>query len=364
MLWRFDDQTGYDTMRTGVAEDHSAFLKPVEESRIPIWRIDKQYRVEDAAYDALPVEGDDRTDYLTANEAYRKDRRRREGYEAGIPSSQIENHVVFYEETEAGFRRERFLAAEAAKGKGNYYTDVYLNPDYWPKPHAKVPFLNRPFDLVPDVKYDEIREKWSEQLKTLLDDIPTIVGRIGNLDDRARMRERLEAKLFNDPKNKGFYEDFLRLLAYDEFRPGPLKEAVAKAGVPMPNLQMLVKDDIGYQALKDKGVPDGWDKWWEDDRYLMEHLDYYKIKKALRGWSDRDFDSVPTASFERLYNEQFINLRHPDGKADREARKAFRARNRIFDTEGARIGLWKPLTLVERGERVRAVRGFVKRFAG
>jgi len=80
----------------------------LDESRVPIWRIDVKYRTEDAEYDALETP-QDRQEYLLKHEDYRKERRRREGYIKGIPEAEIENYVGYYELPTRGYWRERFL---------------------------------------------------------------------------------------------------------------------------------------------------------------------------------------------------------------------------------------------------------------
>lgn len=110
---------------------------PIEVSRIPIWRIDAKYREQDAEYDALPTEGDARSNYLEANEEYRKDRRRREAYQKGFADI-VEDYVGYYELPVKGYRQERYL---------------FKNPAFAEALGLKVP------ERVPSEQYDILLEK-------------------------------------------------------------------------------------------------------------------------------------------------------------------------------------------------------------
>ncbi len=106
MLFRVDNPD-YNNFRTDETIWGDSALKPIDETRIPIWRIDVKYAKEDAEYNTLPI-GMARTNYLAANDDYRMDRRRREAYEKGLVD-QVENYVSYYELPVAGYKRDRFL---------------------------------------------------------------------------------------------------------------------------------------------------------------------------------------------------------------------------------------------------------------
>ncbi|KKN04912.1 hypothetical protein LCGC14_1092640, partial [marine sediment metagenome] len=370
MMFRVNDKTGWNAFREALPEGKPGALKPLAdiaedagyslERQVRIWTIkaNDTYMAADERYGELPDTDAARDAFYRAEPRYHLKKRELEALEKGVPDAHVKGFADFYvQELKGGWHNERWLANNL-----DYYNEVYLNPDYWPDPHSVVPFHNEPFDLVPDVKHDEIRERWPEQFNRLLVEIPNIVGKIGNPTKRAEERERLERALFNAPRNRGFYQDYLRLLAYDEFRPGKLKEAVAKAKVPMPNLPMLVKDYIGYEALVDKGKPLGWDQSWAEPRYLMEHQDLYKILQALRGWVDKDFSTVPTVEFEKMWNEEYFWLRKPDGTADDAARIQYRRDHDDFDAEGVRVGKFTKLVSGPRPIRFRRFVSGIRRF--
>ena len=151
-LWRFDDKTAYEVLRGNPEVVGDNTLKPLEVDQVPIWRIDTKYRELDAAYDALPVEGDARADFLERSPVYRKDRRRRDGYQKGVPQDQIENHVELYEFPARGFRRERWLEENK-----KYYNEVWLNDDI--QIHSAVDFSK-----TPNVEFDNLYDKWTDQI--------------------------------------------------------------------------------------------------------------------------------------------------------------------------------------------------------
>ncbi len=137
MLYRVDEPS-YNTWRMDANVWGDNALKPIDESRIPIWRIDVKYAKEDAAYDALPTTGTDREDYLTNNLEYRMDRRRREAYQKGLDAGLIEPYVSYCELPITGYRRDRFLLN---------------NPDFANALKLTIP------DIVPSEQYDILLEK-------------------------------------------------------------------------------------------------------------------------------------------------------------------------------------------------------------
>ena len=135
MLYRVDNPD-YDQWRQDVNVWGDNALKPIDQTRVPVWRIDVKYAKQDAEYDALPTTDTDRKDYLAKNEAYRKDRRLREAHQKGLVT-QIENYVSYYELPVKGFRQERFL---------------FNNSDFARALGLKVP------ERVPSERYDDLLE--------------------------------------------------------------------------------------------------------------------------------------------------------------------------------------------------------------
>jgi len=423
MLFRFDDKTGYNDMRTGVAEDHDAFLKPVDTGQVPIWRIDARYRVEDEKYDSLPVEGDARDRFLVANPVYRKDRRRRDGYEQGVPEALIEDHVTLYEEEIKGYRQERWL-----RDHPDYYENVWLNPDILGNSAID-------FSVIPNEEYDNISDKWVKQIEAL----EAITEKVRLLTGGAKRsrREHLQAALY--AANPGLEKDMLRRDGWKRFtedlsryatknwvekfatyymKPAAGMEqelyllensglsdaiGVGESTKHIESLRISVRyeaqdnlyesygdttsasyisdetrrSDVRRRLLLsnptyaaatyrrdayDEGFPDhlitpfagfrmvelnrpeGWKKYWADDRYLLGNPELFAIAKRLLFWDRKvpDPDKVPSEAFERTWNEVYDQMRLPDGRADRDARSDYRGDNPGFDLEGARIGEWKP----------------------
>jgi hypothetical protein len=115
----------------------------------PVLRLNAKWRVQDEEYDALPGEGDARENYMLNNEAYRKDRRRRDAYGAEGPAGetfsevQVEQYVTYYELPVRGFRQERYLLE---------------NPDFGAAMHI-INGMDLPDpSKIPSVRYDEIYE--------------------------------------------------------------------------------------------------------------------------------------------------------------------------------------------------------------
>ena len=92
MLFRVDDQTGYSNMRVELGlEDEDGGLKAVDKTRVPIWRIQVQFRDKDAEYEAiqnddLAVQAKERAEFLAKpeNEDFAIGRREIEFYELAI----------------------------------------------------------------------------------------------------------------------------------------------------------------------------------------------------------------------------------------------------------------------------------------
>ena len=103
---------------------------------VPALRIDVKWAEQDTEYNALPTTS--RTDYLEANEDYRKDRRRREAYQKGFADELVEPFVEYWELPVTGYRRERMLKE---------------NPKLAEDMGVQVP------DKVPSEKYDDLLEK-------------------------------------------------------------------------------------------------------------------------------------------------------------------------------------------------------------
>lgn len=318
MLFRQDDTTGYEKMRTSAGENEPEFVKPVDQTQVKSWRIDVKWRVEDAELAA--IKGTDakadaaREAYKATRDEYRKDWRRRDGYEKGVPESFIETHVALYEWPESGFRRDRMLQANA--GPDGYYEKVWRNPEVLDNNAVD-------FSKIPDVRYDEIHEKWASQFEEYDDilDIPRIKAMADQAEHDAEVRWLRDILFRNNP---GFHKARYRAEAYGKFVPEKFIDTYAE-----------------HHALLYQGKPLGWEVTWAEDRFMQKNKSYYQYAVANLKQDPIDFTRIPSWNFERQFNVTFIRLRHPDGSADLVARAAYRDEDRGFDLEGANAGLWK-----------------------
>ncbi|KKN74851.1 hypothetical protein LCGC14_0386000 [marine sediment metagenome] len=88
MLARFDDTSGLEKFLTDTANiDKDFFRKPVDSSKVPIWKIDVAHREDDEKYDNLKTE-DEREAFLLDSEGnptdYARARRERQAYKLGF----------------------------------------------------------------------------------------------------------------------------------------------------------------------------------------------------------------------------------------------------------------------------------------
>jgi hypothetical protein len=70
-------------------------LKPVDETRIPIWRIDVKWQEQDKQYDAIKTT-EEKQAFLKSNPEYADDRLRRDAYGKDFPTPLIETYVEYY----------------------------------------------------------------------------------------------------------------------------------------------------------------------------------------------------------------------------------------------------------------------------
>ncbi len=278
MLFRVDNPD-YDKWRQDTAIWEDQALKPVDQSKIPGWRIDVKYRKEDAEYNAiknpLPAEQSRlRDQYMATHEVYRKDDRRREAYaltnsKTGekFPTSEVENYVAYNEISVKGFRQERFLIA---------------NPNFTKAMHD-IKGLDLPDPKkIPAVQYDDIYD----QYKDLFDEL------------ESASEERRKVLRFDQ---SGKYTQFglaeLKRNAYGAFVSVKYTSPDAK-GNP-------IDDYVGYYKIIGEGKPKNWKSisgtdlpWYEDDWWMIDHPDYYKEvylnKDIYPDHQRKDYRKVPT----------------------------------------------------------------------
>jgi len=271
---------------------------------VPAMRIDATWRDEDAAYQAIldkypgrPVEEiAEIAEYLANNEPYRLDRWRRKGYELKgpndlrIPEDQVEAYVQYYELPVKGKRRDRFLVE---------------NPDFAAAMH-NVAGIDLPDPKkVPAAEYDEIYEEFQAQFDELegLSDFKSPFY----IENEAQRKQARDALRFTRViMGKGMLSEFgraeIRRTAYAQFVP-----------------ERYVEDYEAYYSIIAEGKVEGQERWYDDDRFLMEHPGFYKdVYVGILGLERRDFRNVPSRRIEQLYGEYLGLPRIGD------TRKAFR----------------------------------------
>ena len=149
-VWLVDNIEAYQwALDNGLLTDDGGL--PDGDWNVPVLRINARWRAKDAAYDSIASDDQEaRAAYLAANEDYRKDRRRRDGFDIGVPDQHIETFVDYYELPGKGFEQERFLA-ESKDDPDGYYQQVWLGAQ------GNAPI---DFDKVPSVEVESLLEKY------------------------------------------------------------------------------------------------------------------------------------------------------------------------------------------------------------
>jgi len=246
----------------------------------PVLRLLVQYRDDFDKYEAY---GDISSDsYISSDEQRAEARRRllfdeqgmtsfgrayytREASSQGYSESNWNAFVEYSALPQWGSWRERFLLDNP-----NFYHE-YTNPEIGNHPlidKSKVKPVNR--DKIYQQFYDEF-QSWDET---------------GGMATKAI--ENMRAGL--DDIEKGgmtFKEARYSVQAYDN-------------GLP----EDLVDDYVGYYEIEKKAGVDYSAGWYEDDWFLIEHMDFYRKMRELNLWTeDRDFSKVPTKQVYKLYKD-------------------------------------------------------------
>ncbi len=294
---------------------------------IPALRITAHWRAQDDEYDAIPADTKEgvvaRSAYLNGEGLegdalarrieYRKDRRRREAYEMKnsltgetFPPDQVETFVGYHEIGAKGKRQERFLVENGGMEPDNLTGFAKAMHDVG---GIDIP---RPEDM-PAVEFDDIYDEWSEDFTRLegLSDNES-PHYIDNPTERAKERDAMR---FDD---SGKYTEFglaeIRRNGYGKFVP-----------------EEQVNNYVGYYKIIGEGKPKNWsfntgtELWYEDDWFMMEHMDFYReVYRGLLGNEAMDFRKVPTRA---VFNDylNYLALPHLAAKDD------FRAENLELD---------------------------------
>jgi len=287
LLFRFEN----NALNTwGMSRDYhgdNAWM-PLELSKVPIWEINRQYRLEDEAYQAIldkytdAIEQRKATEaYLVSQPEYARARRVREAYELGWTQESLINKFVEYSGlTEKGFWKERYLRDNRGLYQALKDADK-LKVDY-------------EFEKIPDEQYDIIYDKWADMF-TAYDEVK------GTAEEMAEARRRM-------------------LIAYPEFAIDRLRRIAHGRLIPNQHVEAYAE----YYTLLFDGKPAFVETWYDDDWFLMEHKDFYNTMVSMELWKPKDFSKIPTREVFKLWQ---VYLTLPRGSP----RIGYRAANKELD---------------------------------
>ncbi len=271
-----------------------------------IIRHDVEFGAQQEAYDAIQGDTDEGTQaerreaflLLPENEAFRKDRRRRDAHSMEFPDAVIEDYVSYYELPDFGDARDRFRVEHPELDA--VLTDTAFMDD--------TPLVAVDPEALRDPEYDVLYQQWFDQIREYDQGIPLKHSGIAERETRERLISFDRQLLFEE--NPEFHDDRLRFEAHKAFiRP------------------QFVEDYVNYYSLESAG--------FDQERYLKARPDFYEEMKAKLEWtSDINFTKVPTEKFEdalKVYNLL------PKGNA----RVQYRFQNPWFDVEGVTLGRWQ-----------------------
>lgn len=285
-LWRYHNEA-LETWGTSTELRGTDAWKALEIEKVPIWEIDKQYRKEDNAYQAILDKYTDAKEqsvaiaqFLAKNEEYAKARRVREGYGMGwTDTTLIDNYVEYMSLPTKGFWQERYLKAN----QGLY--DALKEQDRF-----KLDFAEVKWDEIPVQLYDELYDRW----QPLFSEYETL-----------KTDEQRDNYLLSHP-------DFAR----DRYK---------RLGLGKLFPEKLIDDYADYYVLLFKGKPIPDVEWYEDDWFIQEHPDFHQTMVDMGIWKKlKDLSKVPTREVYKLY-EVYQLL--PKGLP----RYAYRANHRDLD---------------------------------
>ncbi len=283
----------------------------------PVLRINAEWAEEDDKYKGMSDEG---SDYYIEDEDRREEarelmkrdpgtgeltqygkayyRRGAYGLEGAkgekFPEGQIENYVAYYELPAKGYRRERMLVENASFGQAMHAIAGIDLPD--PK-------------KIPVVGWDETYEKWKESFDKMWG-FANHKSEHYIEDEIKRAAERYKMRYDRFGNATAFGEAEKRLDAYELFVP-----------------EALIPDFVYWYTNPSLKKPENWgyDYWYEDDWFLMEHPRFYQTMLDLKIWlKPTDFSKVPTREVFDLYKIWFDLPKGQD-------RRDFEAKNPKLD---------------------------------
>ncbi len=274
----------------------------------------------------------DRDAMFDANPKFEEAFYRRDGYRLLLDREGLDlitNHVTFRTFDRKGMEQELFLKEHekywAARGR-------IENPDF-------------PGDWYADLRDDPIESlrisvKWQD-----------------DFDHHSSFGERGTEFYEPDPDVREIARKQF-LLANPKFARARRVQEAWERDVPEP----FIENFADYALIIEKGKAPEDSLFFTDDRYLMEHPNYYRdVWLKLLGRDPKDFSKVPSKEFEDFFNKHYL-LDVPDNErsAARKANKKLRLANPLFDAEGVRVGIWaeraKPAAPVGGRRRTRGLR--------
>ena len=257
MLARFDDTSGLEKFRTDPANAEEGFaLQPIDPKDVPKWRIDAANRENDAQYDAIKFDDNskqrtERDAFLDENPGYARDRRERQFYEIGLELDDDRINLLkpfadYKLLPTKGFRGERFLKE---------HPDLYkLLLDEKAMKGNAITAID--FNRIPNVKFDDLSEKWETQL----DQYDAIPDKYRTLTDRSVAEasiKRDRGRLFQ--REFGFEEAFYRREGY---------------GIQLDRGGLdLIRNHVTYNLFESKGM--------EQELFLKTHTKYWNAVGAI-----------------------------------------------------------------------------------
>jgi len=274
--------------------------QPIDESRVPVWRIDAQYRDQDVAYQTILDSYDDTQmtaqnkaidDFLAKpeNAKYAIARLQRSGYELGLTSQpDISKWVEYNLLPTYGDWQKRFQLNNSEWVKLVNAGRVAQGKDPWQAVTAadvRVEAYDTIYEKYKDSfkAYETAGEKYSQMSVGELDRLRPSGVSIGDWQDKtpSQRREALASldrqKIFS--QSPAFKEAYYRRKAYGDFWE-----------------EKHVANYVTYALLPDKG--------YAKERFLKAHQDFYLYAKKKLEWvDDIDFNKVPSEKVEKLYDE-------------------------------------------------------------
>jgi hypothetical protein len=315
MLYRVDNPD-YNTWRMSESWGENT-LDEIDQSQIPIWRIDVKYRDKDKEYNTIDPDAKnpktgirlrDEWLQLPENEDYRLDMERRDaltltnsktGYE--LPREYVENYVTYTEYGEKGKRKDRFLLENPEFAKALYDAGEIVH----------IPTV----DEVPSVQYDDIYDQYKEQaISTSTPNPFDVVYGAGKPENIYYIEDAPKnPKTGMTPREETVYNlRFNKDGTLTDFGKAEIRRNAYEIYVP----DKYVDRYVDYYSLLADGIPADWPKdksgnrlsWYGDDWFLIEHPAFYEnVYLGLLENEKIDFSKTPSREvFERY--AQYVNL--------------------------------------------------------